>query len=140
MRKGILAVLGLLLVAGSFLLARKLIKNKNKPRPTFSKLVKTVSVDTVFNKEIPIIITTSGNLTAKNRIELYAEVFEQENALEKLEKFASLNGANFYRLPINTQTITLEKQEWQVPKYLSFGKEALVPLRAGDTLHWCIKQ
>lgn len=74
MRKNILIALGILLLAGATLLANYLIKNKNKPKPTFQKVIKSVFVDTIANAEIPIIITTSGNLQAKNRIELFSEV------------------------------------------------------------------
>ena len=74
MRKIILSILGVLLIIGAVLLANYFIKNKDKPKPKFDKIVKTVFIDTVKNKEIPIIISASGNLTAKNKIELYSEV------------------------------------------------------------------
>lgn len=78
----------------------------------------------------------AGIYTAHAAIELYAEIFEEENALEKLEQFASINGPTFYKLPVNTKKITLEKKSWKVPEYLSFGKEVLVPLRAGEAITW----
>ena len=78
----------------------------------------------------------AGIYNAHAAIELYAEVFEQENALDKLEAFASRNGPAFYQLPCNTQTITLTKQDWQVPASQSLGKETLIPLRAGETVRW----
>ncbi len=78
----------------------------------------------------------AGSYTAFAAIELYAEAFEDANALDKLEAFASHFGADFYGLPRNTDTITLVKQEWQVPDSLSFGDQPLVPLRAGETLRW----
>ncbi len=81
----------------------------------------------------------AGIYNAHAAIELYAEVFEQENALDKLEAFASRHGPAFYRLPCNTQTITLEKQEWQVPTHQQLGKDTLVPLRAGETIQWRVK-
>lgn len=74
MRKIVSIILGILLMAGAFYLAKYLIDNKKKPKPKFEKIVKTVFVEDVVNKDIPIIITTSGNLTAKRKIELYAEV------------------------------------------------------------------
>ena len=80
----------------------------------------------------------AGIYTAHAAIELYAEVFEEENALDQLERFASINGAEFYKLPVNQNTITLEKNPWEVPEFLPFGKEVLVPLRAGSTLQWRI--
>ena len=69
-------------------------------------------------------------------IELYAEVFEQENALDKLEAFASLNGPAFYQLPVNEDTITLVKKQWEVPATLSFGNDVVVPIRGGDSIAW----
>ena len=56
------------------LLARNFIKNKQRPKPTFAKIVKTVVVDTVENGEVPIILKASGNLVAKEKIELFSEV------------------------------------------------------------------
>jgi dihydroorotase len=78
----------------------------------------------------------AGSYTAYAAIELYAEAFEDANALDKLEAFASHFGADFYGLPRNTEVITLAKKEWQVPETLSFGDQPLVPLRAGETLRW----
>lgn len=78
----------------------------------------------------------AGIYTAHAAIELYAQAFEQANALSKLENFASVFGANFYELPLNTTEITLIKKSWQVPEQLSFGAETLRPLAAGETLLW----
>ena len=81
----------------------------------------------------------AGSYTAFAAIELYAEAFEDAGALDKLEAFASHFGADFYGLPRNTDTITLIKQDWQVPDTLSLGDQPLVPLRAGETLRWQLK-
>ncbi len=78
----------------------------------------------------------AGIYTAHAALELYAEVFEQLNALDKLEGFASFYGADFYRLPRNTGKITLHKENWQVPDSIAFGENRLVPLRAGDNVSW----
>ena len=78
----------------------------------------------------------AGVFSAHAAIELYAEAFEEANALSKLQAFASQNGAKFYRLPENTDTITLVKQPQQVPDFYAFGEEKLVPLRAGETIAW----
>ena len=72
-------------------------------------------------------------------IELYAEVFEEENALDKLEAFASINGANFYQLPVNTDKITLVKQSWQVQKTMTFGNDVVIPIRAGEQVNWQVQ-
>ena len=74
MRKLILTILGVLLIIASFFFAYKLIESKNKVKPVPQKVVKTVFVDTVKNSTIPIVIPANGNLTAKRRVELYAEV------------------------------------------------------------------
>ncbi|WP_075185809.1 dihydroorotase [Teredinibacter haidensis] len=78
----------------------------------------------------------AGSYTAFAAIELYAEVFEDAKALDKLESFASFYGPDFYGLPRNSSTITLEKIEWEVPKTLPFGSEQLVPVKAGEKLRW----
>ncbi len=78
----------------------------------------------------------AGMYTAHAAIELYAEAFEAANALDKLEAFASFYGADFYGLPRNTQQITLQKTNWTVPNELPMGNESLVPLRAGQQVHW----
>ena len=78
----------------------------------------------------------AGIYTAHAAIELYAEAFEAANALDKLEAFASFYGADFYGLPRNTSKITLEKTSWTVPNELPLGNDSLVPLRAGQQVHW----
>jgi len=80
----------------------------------------------------------AGIYTAHAALELYAEVFEQAGALGKLEGFASFHGADYYRLPRNTQTITLRKESWQAPDSLMFGEHRLIPLRAGESVMWKI--
>lgn len=78
----------------------------------------------------------AGLYTAHAGIELYAEAFEAAGALDRLEAFASFHGPDFYRLPRNTDTLTLEKADWPVPDTLPFGAHRLVPFRAGETVHW----
>ena len=78
----------------------------------------------------------AGIYTAHAAIELYAEAFEQLGALDKLEGFASFHGADFYRLPRNTDKITLRKENWQVQDSLAFGEHRLIPLRAGENVTW----
>jgi dihydroorotase len=78
----------------------------------------------------------AGIYTAHAAIELYATAFEEAGALEKLEDFASVFGARFYGLPVNTDRITLVREEWTVPGRLSFGGDELIPLRAGETIPW----
>jgi dihydroorotase len=78
----------------------------------------------------------AGIYSAHAALELYAAAFEEAGALDKLEGFASVFGAQFYGLPLNADTITLERAEWRVPERLAFGTEELVPLRAGETVPW----
>jgi dihydroorotase len=78
----------------------------------------------------------AGIYSAHAALELYAEVFEQLGALDKLEGFASHFGPDFYRLPRNIDTITLRKQSWQVPDQLPLGTDTLTPLRAGESVPW----
>ena len=83
----------------------------------------------------------AGCYSAYAAIELYAEAFDAAEALDKLEGFASFYGADFYQLPRNTQQITLEKTDWQVPdNYPVSGANQLTPLKAGETLHWKLKE
>ncbi len=106
MRKIISIVLGVLLLVGAVFIAKYLIDNKKKPKPSFDKIVKTVFVEEVQNKDIPIIITTSGNLTAKHKIELYAEVqgvlkpstkeFKAGTSYYKGENIIRINSDEFY--------------------------------------------
>lgn len=78
----------------------------------------------------------AGIYTAHAAIELYAEVFEAMGALSRLEAFASFHGADFYGLPRNRDRLTLVREAWTVPRELAFGRDTLVPLRAGETVAW----
>lgn len=82
----------------------------------------------------------AGCYSAWSAIELYAEIFEQLDCLDKLEAFASFHGADFYGLPRNTGTITLVREEWTVPEtmQLASGGE-IVPFYAGSNLNWRLK-
>ncbi|KAB8152060.1 HlyD family efflux transporter periplasmic adaptor subunit [Kordia sp. TARA_039_SRF] len=74
MRKVILSIVGLLFIVGAFMYAQKLIADKKRPKPVPKKVVKTVYTDTITNTTIPIVVPANGNLVAKRRVELYAEV------------------------------------------------------------------
>ena len=78
----------------------------------------------------------AGCYTAYAAIEMYAEAFEQRNALDKLEAFASLNGPRFYGLEPSIEQITLVRDEWTAPTSLPFGELNVIPLRAGEKLRW----
>jgi dihydroorotase len=78
----------------------------------------------------------AGIFSAHAAIEIYTTIFEQQDALDKLEAFASFNGPDFYGLPRNSRRITLLKQDWQVPHEYPLGNSTLVPFLAGQTLPW----
>jgi len=78
----------------------------------------------------------AGIFSAHAGIELYAEAFEAAGALDRLQGFASEFGADFYRVPRNTGTITLVKEPQDVPASFPYGDGELVPLRAGERIAW----
>ncbi len=78
----------------------------------------------------------AGIYTAHAAIELYAEAFEQADALDRLEPFASFHGADFYGLPRNAERITLVKSPWQVAPSLGEGDDSVIPFRAGGGVAW----
>jgi dihydroorotase len=80
----------------------------------------------------------AGIYSAHAGIELYAEAFEAAGKLDRLEGFASLHGADFYRLPRATTHLTLLREDWTVPSDYPFGSDRLVPFRAGATIRWRI--
>ena len=106
MRKPLSIVLSILLLVGAVFITKTLIANKNKPKPKFDKIIKTVFVKEVLNSEVPIVITTSGTLTAKNKIDLYAEVqgvlksavkdFKAGTPYYKGQTLVTINSDEFY--------------------------------------------
>ena len=80
----------------------------------------------------------AGCYTAPVALELYAEVFEAQGQLDRLEAFASFNGADFYGLPRNTETVTLTKTEASVPITRPFGDTEVRLLRGGETVAWSL--
>ena len=78
----------------------------------------------------------AGLYTAHAGIELYAEAFEAAGALDQLEGFASLFGADFYGLLRNRERLTLGRVVWEVPQEVAFGADRLVPMRAGEVVRW----
>jgi len=78
----------------------------------------------------------AGVFSAHAAIELYAEAFDRENKIERLEGFASHYGADFYGLQRNSDTIMLEKKSWTVPASFEFVDSEVVPFFAGESLSW----
>ena len=81
----------------------------------------------------------AGCFSAYAAVELYADIFDDLGVIDKLEAFASFNGPDFYNLPRNTDTITLEKSPWQAPETMAYDGDVIVPLRAGETINWKLK-
>ncbi len=80
----------------------------------------------------------AGCFSAHAALELYAEVFDDLNALDKLEAFSSFNGPDFYELPRNTDMVTLSKTSWQAPEFYQFADQQITPLRANEQLLWTV--
>jgi dihydroorotase len=80
----------------------------------------------------------AGCYTAWHAMPLYAEVFDQANALDRLEAFASHFGPDFYNLPRNTGKLILKRQTQLIPDEFPVGDSTVVPLRAGENLAWTI--
>ncbi|UOA10929.1 dihydroorotase [Methylobacter sp. S3L5C] len=81
----------------------------------------------------------AGCYSAHAALELYAEAFDRAGSLDKLEGFASFYGADFYRLPRNLNTITLEKTAWTVPASYGENDTLITPLKSGEELSWKIR-
>lgn len=106
MRKFILFGIGIVIILGALLGAYIIIKNSTKPEPKIDKVIKTVFVESVKNGTVPITIPTNGNLVAKNRLELYAEVqgvfqnsshdFKAGQAYKKGETLLRINSNEYY--------------------------------------------
>ena len=80
----------------------------------------------------------AGIFNAPFAIESYLEMFEEDGAIDRFEAFASENGPNFYGLPLNDGTITLERRASEVPTSLPAAGTAIIPFQAGETLRWRI--
>jgi len=80
----------------------------------------------------------AGIYSAPAALELYTEFFDENNALDKLENFASVFGPQFYGLQISEKNIELVKESWQMPESLQLGSEEVIPIMAGQTISWTI--
>ena len=78
----------------------------------------------------------AGVYSAPVALPLYARAFEQAGRLDRFEAFASQRGADFYGLPRNSGTVTLERSPWEVPATLPYGRSEIVPMCAGESLEW----
>jgi len=82
----------------------------------------------------------AGIFTAPAALELYAQVFAEEHALDRLEAFASLNGPRFYGLPVNEDRITLVRRNWRIPTEIRPGGEMVRPFLGGEEIGWQIER
>lgn len=106
MRKILLFVVGVAIIAGAFFAAKAIVQNSIKPKPEVQKIVKTVFTETAKNSTVPIVLPANGNLTAKNRLELYAEVqgvfqssahdFKPGQSYRKGETLLRLDASEYY--------------------------------------------
>jgi dihydroorotase len=78
----------------------------------------------------------AGIFTAPAALELYAQVFAEENARDRLEAFASLNGPRFYGLAPNEERVTLVNRPWRIPAEIRVGDGAVKPFLAGEEIGW----
>ncbi|WP_159980631.1 MULTISPECIES: dihydroorotase [unclassified Novosphingobium] len=78
----------------------------------------------------------AGIFNAPFALESYAQVFEEDGVLDRLEGFASEHGPNFYGLPLNEGTVTLTREDVPVPEVIAAGGMNVVPFHAGETMRW----
>jgi multidrug efflux pump subunit AcrA (membrane-fusion protein) len=93
MRNIVLAIIGILLIVAAIFGGKALVEKNKKPKPKYKKQIKMVFVENVVNKEIPIILSASGNLIAKNKIDIFSEV----QGILKTSKKAFKAGTKYYR-------------------------------------------
>ncbi len=106
MRKILLFVIGIAIIVGAIMAANAIIQNSIKPKPEVKKIVKTVFTETAKNTTVPIVLPANGNLTAKNRLEIFAEVqgvfqssahdFKPGQAYRKGETLLRLDASEYY--------------------------------------------
>lgn len=78
----------------------------------------------------------AGIFSAPAALELYAQVFAEEKALDRFEAFASLHGPRFYGLPSNEERITLERRPWRIPREIAAGDAVVKPFLGGEEVNW----
>lgn len=81
-----------------------------------------------------------GIFSAPCSIELYTSIFDEENKLENLENFSSINGAKFYGFPINKNYIELEKKKWKVPEFTLSKNIKVKNFMGGKEINWKVKE
>ena len=92
--------------------------------------------DSIFKKNDNFV--QPGIFTSPVSIEMYASVFEEENALDKLEKFSSINGAEFYNLPQNKELLNLIKKDWINSEFTNHKELKIKNFMGGNKIKWKI--
>ena len=92
------------------------------------------------NFKIPNLKIKPGIFSSPCSIELYASIFDQENSLQNLEKFSSINGPKFYNLPINNHYILLVKESWKLPEFSIYKDTKIKNFMGGKEINWKIKK
>jgi multidrug efflux pump subunit AcrA (membrane-fusion protein) len=110
MRNIILSILGVALVGGAIFLGNYFIDNNQRPKPKFKKIIKTVFIENIVNKDIPIILSANGTLLAKNKIEIFSEVQGVLQSSNKLFKPGTTYTKGEILLSINSDEFTASLQ------------------------------
>ena len=92
------------------------------------------------NKKTPDMSSKPGIFSAPCSIELYTSIFDEENSLDQLENFCSINGPNFYNLPINLDEIELIKSKWLVPEFTEYSNIKVKNFMGGKEMNWKVLQ
>jgi dihydroorotase len=82
----------------------------------------------------------AGAFVGATALQSYVRVFDEEGALDRFEAFASINGARFYGLPVNTGTITLQRRSTTAPQTVAVDGDEVVVFGGGETLPWSIEE
>ena len=90
--------------------------------------------------KVPNLKSKAGIFSSPCSIELYTSIFEEENSLQNLEKFSSINGPNFYKFPINDNYIELIKESWQLSNYSIYKDIKIKNFMGGKKINWKIKK
>ena len=89
-----------------------------------------------FKNKISSLSSKPGIFSSPCSIELYADIFDQENALNKLESFASVNGPIFYKLPVNKKKIKIVRKKWILDEFTINNKIKIKNFYGGQELNW----
>ena len=112
------------------------VENALKKSRYVNNKTKKVSIADDSGLVIPSLQGKPGIFSSPCSIELYTEIFDQENSLNMLETFASINGPNFYNLPINNNKIRIVNQKWTLDEFTIFNQVKIKNFYGGKELNW----